>query len=222
MTATQLHLIRHAEGVTNVEPIIGGMRGDTGLTPRGVVQAERLRDRLAATGEITADVLISSTLARARQTAEIIAPALGLPIILDDEMQELRPGQSDAMTVDEARATFGIPDFNTEPLRPLAPGGESWGSFMLRACSALDRVSRDNSGRTVVIVCHGGIVEASFTLFFGLSALRVPPVHLGTHNTAITQWEQRTGDARWRLLRYNDDTHVRDMERLQPRGWADA
>jgi len=81
---THLYLIRHAEAVSNVEPIIAGMRGDTGLTAHGVAQAERLRDRLAA-GEIAADVLIASTLPRAQQTAEIIAPALGLPIIWDDE-----------------------------------------------------------------------------------------------------------------------------------------
>jgi len=42
---THLYLIRHGEAVSNVEPIIGGLRGDGGLTPRGVAQATRLRDR---------------------------------------------------------------------------------------------------------------------------------------------------------------------------------
>ena len=66
---TQLYLIRHGEAVSNVQPIVGGMRGDTGLTPRGAAQAERLRDRLASTGESAADILISSTLPCARETA---------------------------------------------------------------------------------------------------------------------------------------------------------
>ena len=72
---THLYLIRHGESVANVQPIVAGMRGDVGLTERGVAQADRLRERLAQ-GEIAADVLIASTLPRARQTAEIIAPAL--------------------------------------------------------------------------------------------------------------------------------------------------
>ncbi len=96
---TNLYLIRHGEAVVNVKPIVGDMRGDTGLTPLGVTQAERLRDRLAATGEISADVLIASTMPRARQTAEIIAPALGLPILWDDDVQEMRSGEADGMTL---------------------------------------------------------------------------------------------------------------------------
>ncbi len=130
MSLTTLYLIRHGEAVSNVEPIVGGVRGDSGLTPRGVAQAERLRDRLAESHEIDADVLIASTMPRARQTAEIIAPALGLPIIFDDEVQEMRPGEADGLHVIEYRERFGIPDFEREPFRPLAPGGEGWAQFM--------------------------------------------------------------------------------------------
>lgn len=43
---TQLYLIRHGEAVANVEPIIGGMRGDAGLTDRGREQADLLEQRL--------------------------------------------------------------------------------------------------------------------------------------------------------------------------------
>src|SRR5947209_20431651 len=120
---THLYLIRHAEAIAAVQDIIG----DTDLTPLGITQAERLRDRVAATGEIAADVLIASTFLRAQQTAQIIAPALGLPIVLDDTIQELRPGEAEGMLVDEFRKKFGAPDFEEEPFRPLAPGGENWG-----------------------------------------------------------------------------------------------
>src|SRR5437588_12763268 len=96
---THLYLIRHGAALGAVKRIIG----NTPLSPFGITQAERLRDRLAATGEIAADVLISSTLVRARQTAEIIAPALGLPILFDDEVQEMRPGVADGMSLDDFR-----------------------------------------------------------------------------------------------------------------------
>ncbi len=89
---TKLCLIRHGQAVVNVKPIIGGMRGDTGLTALGIEQVERLRDRLIATRELKADVVLSSSMPRARQTAEILAPAFGLPIIFDDDLHELRPG----------------------------------------------------------------------------------------------------------------------------------
>ena len=210
---TQLFLIRHGEAVSNVQPIVGGMRGDTGLTPRGVAQAERLRDRLVSTGEIAADVLISSTLPRARETAEIIAPALGLPIIWDDEVQEMRPGVADGMSLDDFREKFGIPTGH-EPLRPLAPGGENWGQFMLRVATALDRIARQHRDKAVVIVCHGGVIEGSFVYFFGLNSFAGLPVRFNTHNTSITYWTQVSpGDpsARWRLMCYNDDAHLQGL-----------
>ncbi len=60
MEPTNLYLIRHGEAHVNVNPggPIGGMKGDAGLTDLGRKQAERLRDRLAASGEIQADVFI--------------------------------------------------------------------------------------------------------------------------------------------------------------------
>src|SRR5215472_10904646 len=126
---TDLYLIRHGEALGAILDIIG----DTELSPLGIVQVERLRDRLAATGEIAADVLISSTFTRARQTAEIIAPALELPIVFDDEVQELRDGAADGMPIDEYRAKFGEVNFRETPFRRAAPNGESWGEFAFRA-----------------------------------------------------------------------------------------
>ncbi|HEX5571400.1 MAG TPA: histidine phosphatase family protein, partial [Ktedonobacterales bacterium] len=104
---TNLYLIRHGEAVCNVDGTIAGMHSDVGLTELGVMQAERLRDRLAATGEIAADALIASTLPRAWQTAEIVAPALGLPIIPDDDAQELRPGEADGLNVADFLERYG-------------------------------------------------------------------------------------------------------------------
>jgi probable phosphoglycerate mutase len=208
---TNLYLIRHGEAVSNVEPIVAGMHGDAGLTPKGVSQAERLRDRLAATGEIAADVFIASTLPRARQTAEIIAPAIGRPIQWDDEVQEIRPGEADGLTIAELEARYGRPDFITDPFRPFAPGGESWAAFVLRAEMALRRIVREQEDQTIVVVCHGGIVDASFGAFLALSPLAFSVAGFFTRNTSITHWSRRQVGGRphrWRLECYNDAMHL--------------
>lgn len=217
---TQLYLIRHGQAIAAVQNIIG----DTGLSPLGITQAKHLRDRLAGTGEIAADVLIASTFLRAQQTAEIIAPALGLPIVLDDEVQELRPGESADMHVEDARKRFGRPDFEQIPFQPVAPGGENWGQFMLRVSTALDRIIRQHEGKTIVIVCHGGVIDGSFVYFFRMSTLHLPPVRLLTHNTSITHWQKDTFYGRaphWRLVRYNDDMHLRDIDSATRIPWKD-
>jgi 2,3-bisphosphoglycerate-dependent phosphoglycerate mutase len=207
---TNLYLIRHGEALGAVHDIIG----DTALSPLGILQSERLRDRLAATGEIAADVLISSTFKRARQTAEIIAPALRLPILFDDDVQELRDGVAEGMHVEEYRAKFGEVNFRETPFRQIAPAGENWGQFVLRAASALDRIIRQHEGKTIVIVCHGGVIGVSFLYFFGMGTLQYPQAGFDTDNTSITHWAKRSVSGRptrWRLMCYNDDMHLRDI-----------
>ena len=219
---THLYLIRHGEAVTNVEPIIGGMRGDTGLSPLGVRQAEALRDRLIATHEIAADLLIASTLPRARQTAEIVAPVFGLPIVWEDDVQEMRVGEADGLHLDEFAQRYGVPDFTRDPYRPLAPGGESWAQFLLRVGATLHRIAAIHDGKTVVIVSHGGIIDGAFLCFFGVSTQTLPTVEFQTHNTSITHWERRTlpdTPSRWRLVSYNDIAHLRDIGTVEYTHW---
>jgi len=215
---TTLYLIRHGQAVVNVEPIIGGPKGDTGLTPIGVRQAELLRDRLHATEEIQPDVLIVSTLPRARQTAGIIGEAFSpdVLVVFDDEFQELRCGpDGDGLHVDEYMRRFGWVDFSKEPLRPVDPGGESWTAFLYRVSHALDRVTREHAGKTIVVVCHGGVIDGSFLHFFGMPLQAVPPAGFHTANTSLTCWRRlwtRDQRLRWTLVRYNDDHHLRAME----------
>jgi len=220
---TNLYLIRHGEAVANVTHVVGGMQGDTGLTPLGVAQAERLRDRLAHTGEIVADVLVASSLPRARQTAEILAPALALAVSLDDDLQEIRPGEADGLPMGEAMVRYAVPDFEREPERPLSPGGECFQDLALRVGRALDRIARAHAGRTIVIVTHGGVIDCAFIHFFGLAPTH-PPAQLSTNHTSITHWQHRprwNDTPAWHLIAYNDSIHLRDLDRTVRIPWAE-
>jgi probable phosphoglycerate mutase len=215
--ATHLYLIRHGESFANVEPIMGGMKGDRGLTERGHAQAQALARRLAA-GEIAADVLYASTLPRARQTAGYVAEALKLPITWDDELHELRPGESDGMLVADARAQFeGFSRFLIEPFTPIAPGGESWGSFQARTSAALERLIARHTDQTIVVVAHGGTIEVSFLYLLGLGPQARQRAAFHVQNTAITYWrhaETRDGRAEWHLVAHNDHRHLLDLEQV--------
>ena len=209
---TRLYLIRHGQAVVNVEPIMGGMKGDTGLTALGMEQATRLRDRLLQSGDIKPDIFIASSLPRAKQTAQIIAPAFdGVPLLFDDDVQEFRVGpEADGLSFDEYKARFGWHDFADDVFQATDPGGESWATFLLRIGQTLTRITREHTGKTIVIVCHGGVIDASFMLFFGLNAFAVPNVGLHTVNTSLTLWERvaHRNKMRWQLSFYNDDAHL--------------
>ena len=209
---THLYLIRHGQAISAVEKSLE----DTRLSPLGIKQAERLRDRLAATHEIRADVLISSTMNRARHTAEIIAPALGLPITFDEEVEEWRDGDYNTMTQEDRQAKFQNEPIAEWPYIRIAPGAETWVEFNVRMGTALNRITQEHEGKTIVIVCHGGIIDGSFLLFFGLSTLQFPRALLGrTRNTSITHWRKNSSAEfgiapTWFLEQYNDAMHLRD------------
>jgi len=209
---THLYLVRHGDATATSS----NMLEDPHLTPLGIAQAEHLRDRLAATGEIKADVLIASTMLRARQTAEIIAPVLGLPIISDPEVQEWRFPEDETLNVDEYIELFKNVPHEQKPFFQIIPGAESWVQFMLRACTALNRIALQYEGKTIVVVCHGGVVDASFHFFFRLSTVHLSASYFDTENTSITHW-YRAGQpadnfsSNWTLASYNDVMHLRDL-----------
>ncbi|RBY74540.1 histidine phosphatase family protein [Geodermatophilus sp. TF02-6] len=207
-----LHLIRHGESVPNVEPVIGGMRGDAGLTDRGREQARLLEQRLRAEGW-QVDQLYSSTLPRARETAQYVSRALELPVQFEDDLQELRPGAADGLTVAEWRTRYGGfdgPMADDDPFRAFSPGGESWAGFLVRAGGALARIATRHAGETVVAVCHGGVIEASFYLAFGIGGTG-NRVAFAPFNTGITHWRYEHGGSgrrRWTLVTFNDAGHL--------------
>ena len=212
---TDLYLIRHGEAVVNVEPIIGGMRGDTGLTDRGRRQAELLEERLRA-DDLRADQLYVSTLPRALETGEYVARALQLPLQRDDDLQELRPGEADGLSVEEWRTRFVGSDTPEviDPFQAFSPGGESWAEFLVRAGRALATLVARHEDKTVVAVCHGGVLEASFHLAFGVAGTG-NKVRFAALNSSITHWRHQRGAgdrSEWELVTFNDAGHLAGEE----------
>ena len=205
---TNLYLIRHAAFTIGLEE---GKYMDQGLTPSGITQAERLRDRLARTGEITADVLIASPLPRARQTAEVLAPTLGLPVTLDAEMEEWRNEDGSLSPEEFAERAQAIPP-GQMPFFRWVPGCENWLEFSIRAASAFNRIVRQHDGKTIVVICHANVIEASLALFLGLGGAPLQRLNVVPAHTAITHWQKEAPTpgflSDWLLVRYNDRSHL--------------
>lgn len=203
---TRIVLVRHGESNATVSRTIGGPRSCTGLSDLGRQQAALLRDRLAETGEIAATVLLSSSYQRAIETAEMIAPALDLPVKPVSEFGEHDPGPDcDGMTFTEFVETHGVPDWDADPHGVTFPGGETVADFHHRVGAAFADVVRTSRGETVVIVCHGGVINVVMRMI-----LRAPVTgafDLFTLNTSITEVVDARPD-RWRLVRYNDAAHL--------------
>ncbi len=201
---TNVYLIRHA---TYDEIADGVELENPGLSAEGIRQAERLRDWLGRAHDIAADALIASSLRRAIETAEILAPALGQPVIQDKEMEECRGDYSHLnLSQEEFNARWGRLTASQKPYYRWTRGGESWLEFAARVHVALHRIEQEYDGKSIVIVTHSDVIQAAFGYFFGISPVTIPGVVVET--TSITQWLKPERATRWTLKRYNETRHL--------------
>jgi probable phosphoglycerate mutase len=210
VTLTRLVLIRHGESRATVERFFGGPRTCTGLTEHGRAQAEALKNRLVAGFDLTATALYSSGFPRAMETAQIIRPALGsLPLSIDTGWGEHDPGPDiDGMAYDDFVARFGVPRLDVDPYHVIFPGGETIHDFHVRVMNALKNSVRAHEGGTVVVVCHGGVIDA--VLRNTLHMHQTGKFELHTTNTSLTELVHLQG-SKWRLVRYNDAAHLHGL-----------
>lgn len=215
---TTLLLVRHGESVVTVRGVMGGEKSCEGLSELGRRQAEALRDRWKAGGEPDVDVVVSSTLPRARETAEVVNEHLGLVIEEHKDLEEHRPGSIDGMRFSDISQQWEAFDYIGRRHDRVAEGAESASEFFFRVSRAFEDVLAAHRGKTILVACHGGVIDVAFRTFLDL-----PPrghFDLFTLNTSIT--ELRVDDhgprrGRWRLMRYNDHAHLAGLPAETPR-----
>jgi probable phosphoglycerate mutase len=212
---TRLVMIRHGESRVTVDRVIGGPRTCSGLSELGRRQVERLRDRLAETGELQATVLYASSYARAIETAEIIAPVLGVSVREEPGFGEHDPGEEcDGLAFSEFLERYGMPDWESDPHAITFPGGETVAEFHHRVGATVSRVVHEHRGGAIVVACHGGVIDAAFRALLRLPAHGA--FELQTSNTSLSEFVTTRRD-RWRLVRYNDAAHIVGLPLQTPR-----
>ncbi|WP_198972132.1 histidine phosphatase family protein [Xylophilus sp. ASV27] len=164
---TDLILVRHGETDANLERRFQG-QVDRPLNATGHAQALRLAQRLAGSPP---DLLWSSDLARARETAMPVAAQTGLVLATDAGLREQNFGVVDGMRVDDIQRDFPEAWQRWTQFRAdcALPGGESTRDFHARVIGALRRVAAAHAGRSVLVVTHGGVLDMVYRTARALS-----------------------------------------------------
>jgi probable phosphoglycerate mutase len=212
-----LYLIRHGQSHMNTKEYVATKGyGNVGLTPKGQRQAELLA-RWLPTVLPAIDTLYCSTMLRARETVAPLAQAYGCEVIFDDRLREIGNNRLDHSPWDDEQLPTRWADYwySERPFSPVAPiveGGETMMHFRARVGMMLEDLVARHRGQTVVLVCHGGVVEATFDHVFNTGPWR--RCEVWDRNTAVTHFEYVVHPRRevWRLHFHNREEHLRDLD----------
>ncbi len=156
MSGGTILVVRHGRTAANAGGLLLG-RHDPSLDEQGRAQARAL-----AAAIVAPDLVLSSPLARARETAA----AFGRPVVVDERWIELDYGDWDGRPIGEVSAQ----EWSTWRADPAfcPPGGESLVALTTRVHGALDDLAADLDGRTAVVVSHVSPVKAALAWALGV------------------------------------------------------
>jgi len=153
-----LNLIRHGKTQWNLEKKIQGEK-DIPLSPQGRSQVMGWSFFLK---DSSLDLILSSPMARARETAEILGKNLGLEIVMDENIREQAFGLWEGRSIDEIRREFsGVVEeqermgWNFSP-----PGGEARHEVLKRALGAMEAAGARFKGFNLLVVTHQGVINS--------------------------------------------------------------
>jgi broad specificity phosphatase PhoE len=188
---SDLWLVRHGQTDWN---LAGRWQGQSpaapGLNDNGRAQAIALRKQLEGWQIST---VYSSDLLRARQTAEMLADPLGLPVNLDPRLREMDLGTWEGLLSCEISARFPqlLLERDCNPIHTSAPRGETPACVAERVASVLDDIVKRRCGEQVLIVAHGLSLAAILCLALGISIEQIYEHIPGNASLLHVEWEAR-------------------------------
>ncbi|BBC36859.1 hypothetical protein SGFS_081530 [Streptomyces graminofaciens] len=200
-------LLRHGETPLTPQKRFSGSGGsDPSLSGIGRHQAERVAAALAVRGTVQA--IVSSPLARCRETAGVVAARLGLPVEIEDGLRETDFGAWEGLSFAEVRERHPD-DMNAWLASPDAEptgGGESFAAVADRVAATRDRLVAAYAGRTVLLVSHVTPIKTLVRLALGAPAESLFRMELSAAALSAVAY-YADGNATVRLL--NDTSHLR-------------
>lgn len=205
MSTTTLCLIRHGETPWNAERRLQG-HTDIPLNAKGALQARQMAQALKDI-KLSFDVLYTSDLKRAADTANAIVELFGVEAQVDSALRERHFGALQGLSISEAPSLQ--PDiWQAHLARDLEHdlgGGESIQQFGMRVQNALDKIQERHADKTILLVSHGGTLDMMYRIASkqALSAERVASVP-----NASLNWITHSASNGWAVKQWADTRHL--------------
>lgn len=202
---TKLYLIRHGLSEWNEIRKVQGQT-NTNLTKQGIDQAKMLANMLM---DENIDIIYTSDLNRATDTAKIIAKKINKPLIQSEFLREIKFGIWEGLT------TFEIQDkykdeyliWNKDPDKLILEGAETLEVVKERVINWINPIILENKGKNIAFVSHGTTLKVLM-----LSLLDIPLCHYRNFtisNVGLSVVECR--DFNNVLTKLNDVSHLKEL-----------
>lgn len=203
----QIYFVRHGQTEWN---LIRKFQGQTDI-PLNEVGRQQARLAAQQLGEKNFDVMYSSDLSRAAETADIINACHNLDIVRDARLRERCFGKFEGHTIAETREKY--PElrkgYEEDKLNFKIPGGESRLEFIRRVGGMLDDIHRNHDGQTVAVVSHGGVLGSMVSHIVSQKLNFDSPQFVplfSIKNCSISQLEFSNGQ--WLIQSLNETHHL--------------
>lgn len=194
---TTILVARHGETDWNRDRRFQG-HADPPLNATGRQQAQRLAETLAGAG---LRAVYTSPLARALQTAEIVARQAAIDVQTEPALREVDVGEWTGLTVAEIEERFPARYASWLAFKTHGwEGGESYEALAARVIPALHAMAARHPAETVLVVTHGGPIRAIAAAIAGLDPLaarRAIPVVQNCEVAAVAIEDGTLREGRW-------------------------
>ncbi len=198
---TDIYIVRHCETVANDEHRFAGIT-DADISERGARQLECLSE---AFKDIKLDKVYSSSRIRAKKTAMAMNKYSGAPMEIDDAFLEINLGDWENQIVESVKSE-ALRIWVEEPENGCPPNGESRDEVVKRGWAGLQKVVRENEGKTVAIATHGDLLRNVCRVLLKVPRNRLIEVPT-PGNVALNHIRFKTPDD-WEIITYNSTSHL--------------
>jgi len=212
---TRIYIIRHGESIGNVNGNFNGSN-DLPLNEKGIAQAKALHSVIK---KINYDVVYSSALKRALQTAKYSLKNNSIKINIVKELNEINGGdwEKSAWVSLPIKWPTAFENWMNNPHLLQMPNGENMVNFSNRCINAFEDIINKNENKTILVYCHGTVIKVMQTYFKKIQLKNMKDI-LWHENTGVFCVDINKDT--YKIVKENDITHLsKDLRRTRKTSW---
>jgi len=189
-TGMKLHnkyyILRHGEALSNIKRVISSWpeKFKNPLTPRGREMIEHAAKKLK---NKSIDIIFTSPILRAKETAQIVGKALNCKPKQDKRLREISFGIFNGQPIGNFQGYFSS---SNDRIRGKAPRGESYADVLARVMIFFKEINKKYKGKNILIVSHQAPLLLLLGKIKGHSIKEsIIPLHTVFHEKRITKGE---------------------------------